>query len=310
MKYQQPFGVVDPAASYEDGNRVAGQKGSVPPAKAIEQPLRELDHLINYAGLVPGDTDLQQVRKAIEALIAAATGGGATADYLLIAQARARLPIFPAIETADGRMNVSSPGAGTILVPPAVSFSHRGIYPVSTSDYPEIDRTFATTANKTYHCRWGYGAGFRLADVADAAYNPTLAAETSSLFDSSHDDMLIARVVTNAANVATITNLKNSHQLSALFEARYTDAINFTASGIFAASRVVSVEHNWARKPVHSAINAYLGAATTTVGGLQGVANLVREVVQTRYSTSYRADSDFDAEVSGLYVESRVSLLA
>lgn len=214
MKYIAPPGG-DANAPYLDGNRSAGIKGSVLPAKAVEHPQRELDHLIGFAGLTPDTADLEQVRKAIEALIAAATGGGDTSQFLLVSQARARLPIFPEVLSADGRINVSSPSAGTILVPTTVSFQHRGIFPMSTSDYSEPNRTFATVASKTYHLRWDPTNGFRLRDLADPAYNPTVAAETNAAFDSSYDDMLVARVITNSSNVATITNLANKHLMTA-----------------------------------------------------------------------------------------------
>lgn len=208
MKYVQPLGEAADA-SYVDGNRSAGTKGSLVPAAAVENPQREIDHVISFFGLTPANTDKQQLRKAIEAAISAATGGGDTSQFLLVSQARARLPIFPEIQSADGKMNVTSPSAGTVQVPTAVTFSHRGIYPVSTSDYIEDDRTFATLANKTYHLRWNPDDGFSLEDLADSGYNASVLAESNVAFDSAYDDMLIARVVTSAGNVATITNLVN-----------------------------------------------------------------------------------------------------
>ena len=48
------------------------------PAKAIEPGMRELIHLIRFAGLTPSDTDQEQVRKAIAMLIESATPGLAT----------------------------------------------------------------------------------------------------------------------------------------------------------------------------------------------------------------------------------------
>lgn len=212
MKYQAPpGGAAD--APYVDGNRSAGTKGSVVPAAAIEHHQRELAHLIAYSGQVPAANDLEQVRKAIQLLIEAATGGGVVETYLLLAQASARLPIFPEIQTADGRMNVMSPGTGSILVPATVPCLHRGIAPFNTSDYDEAARTFETAGNKTYHLRWTPADGFILKDVVNAGYNPDVAAETAAKFDTGYDDMLVARVVTNSSNVATITNLKNRNRL-------------------------------------------------------------------------------------------------
>lgn len=84
MKYQPPTGGAanDP---YVGRNLGAGVQGSRVPPKAIEQPLRELDHLVAYASGdastrasidndialgVPADEDLQQVRKAVQKLSA------------------------------------------------------------------------------------------------------------------------------------------------------------------------------------------------------------------------------------------------
>jgi hypothetical protein len=274
MKYIPPAGEAD-GASYVDGSRSAGTKGSIVPAEAIEHPLRELDHLIDFAGLTPGKADLQQVRKAIEALILAATGGGETSQYLLITQARARLPIFPDVQSADGRINVTSPTGGTLLVPPSVSFQHRGIYPVSTSDYIEDDRTFTTLANKTYHLRWNPTDGFVLKDLADSGYNPSVLAESNASFDSTYDDMLVARIVTNASNVATITNLANFNQFYAL-GGRVSSEI---ASG---SSVATTVTLNWARSPKTSmrSYNAEVSAPHSEVP------YLLQENSSSRYAWS------------------------
>lgn len=244
MKYTPPPGE-SAGAPYVDGNLSAGIEGSEVPAAAIEHPMRELDHLIDFYGLTPNPEDLEQVRKAIQAAIAAATGGGDTDDYILISQARARLPIFPEALTADGKINVASPGAGSILVPPTVNFQHRGIFPLSTSDYSEPDRTFTTLANKTYHLRWNPVDGFALKDVADAGYNPTSAAEKSAIFDSTYDDMLVSRVVTNSSNVATITNLINKNILDFGIE----NDVDLAHSVLDQTLADSAVELNWSRTP-------------------------------------------------------------
>lgn len=247
MRYNAPpGGAAD--APFLDGNRNAGIKGSVVPAAAVEHPQRELAHLISFAGLTPAASDLEQVRKAIEALINAATGGGDTSQFLLVSQARARLPIFPEILSADGRMIVTSPAAGSILVPPTVAFQHRGIFPMSTSDYSEPNRTFVTTASKTYHVRWDPTNGFRLRDLADVAYNPGVLAETATAFDSTYDDMLVARVTTNGANVATITNLANKHDLKGKFSQSHTFS-NIAASDVSDHTLAAPIVIDWARTP-------------------------------------------------------------
>ena len=69
MNYAQPHGVADANAGYVDGNPALGIEGSAVPAKAIENPQRELVHLIIKAGLTPDDAKLTQVYEAIQALI-------------------------------------------------------------------------------------------------------------------------------------------------------------------------------------------------------------------------------------------------
>lgn len=80
MDYATPIGqeAQGEAAIYIDGNPEAGIDGSAVPAKAIEPGMRELIHLIRFAGLTPSGTDLEQVRKAIAMLIESATPGLAT----------------------------------------------------------------------------------------------------------------------------------------------------------------------------------------------------------------------------------------
>jgi hypothetical protein len=174
----------------------------------FHQIQKELDSVHQAAGIVGDDTSFNTTLLSIQALIDAATGAAAGEGYVLMSQARARNPVYPEIMTADFRINCSSPGAGTVRIPGGVSFLHRGIFIVET-----VETDFATTASKTYHIRWSYADGYALKDVSDVAYNPTTAAETSSIFDSTFDDMLIARVVTNSSNVATVTNLANANDL-------------------------------------------------------------------------------------------------
>lgn len=80
MEYAPPIGheAQGEAAIYIDGNPEAGIEGSAVPAKAFEPGMRELIHLIRFAGLTPSGTDLEQVRKAISMLIESAAPGLAT----------------------------------------------------------------------------------------------------------------------------------------------------------------------------------------------------------------------------------------
>lgn len=176
----------------------------------------ELGNLISFAGLTGSDADFSQVRKAVQALIDAATGGGDTSNYLLISQAAARLPIYPEVLSADGRINFTQPAAGTVRMPGGIGILHRGINLITTAQ-----TDFTTLANRTYHLRWSPADGFQLKLITDPVYNPQGYPETDRSFDSSYDDMLLARVITNSSNVATVTSLSNKHSLHFSYERGY-----------------------------------------------------------------------------------------
>lgn len=59
MKYQAPFGSLDPNASYVDSNVPGAVRGSAVPARAIEDPQREIQDVIAKAGLTPTEAALQ-----------------------------------------------------------------------------------------------------------------------------------------------------------------------------------------------------------------------------------------------------------
>jgi len=66
MRYQQPYGVTDPNAPYINGDPSIGRMGSIPPAAAFEQPMREIVNMITLSGGTPTDADLQQLAKAVQ----------------------------------------------------------------------------------------------------------------------------------------------------------------------------------------------------------------------------------------------------
>jgi len=243
----------------------------------------ELGHLILYAGLTGTDANHTQVRQAVEALIEAATGGGDPSTYLLMAQARARLPIFPEVQnlSGTGKLNVTSPSTGVVRVPNGITILHRGIFPVvtATEDFP-------TTLSRTYHLRWNPTDGFQLKDLTDVAYNPSILAETDPSFDSTYDDMLVSRVVTNSSNIATITNLANRHRLYS--ESVFNLYTPFSGTG-WQALNLSAVTLDWARTPLFKnlALQGVRGNATdwTDSNNTGGDMNkqAVRNTTVTRY---------------------------
>ena len=66
MKYEAPYGVADPNASYINGNPSTGTMGSIPPAASIENPQREIVNYITACALTPTDADLSQLAKSVQ----------------------------------------------------------------------------------------------------------------------------------------------------------------------------------------------------------------------------------------------------
>lgn len=246
----------------------------------------EIGEVIEHAGIVPTDERDTLLREAIEALIAAATGGGATGDYLLMTQARARLPIFPEILTADGKMGITSPATGQVRVPGNVVFQHRGIFRVTT-----VQTDFPTDASKTYHLRWNPTDGFAMKDLAGVTYNPTAAAETNVGFDSAYDDMLVARVITNSSNVPTVTNLVNRPRL--FYSIRAEGPASVVAGNAGAREFLSTQTYNWARTPQTKAIAGACTALGVSGGAIEGAGNWVGREAFSRYFISARVLTDW-----------------
>jgi hypothetical protein len=212
MRKIQPTGEAA-EAPYIDGNLAAGIPGSRVPAEFFNSVVEELVHLIVHSGQTPSSSDLQQVRKAVAAMIAAAAGGGGgdpidTSNFVLMGDARVSLPIHAEIMTADGKMTVTAVTPGTVRLAGGQTLIHRGVFSVTTSQ-----TDFPTSVNKTYHLRWSKAGGFALKDLADSGYNAGGLNEANAAFDTTFDDVLLARIVTDASNVATIKTLVNRARL-------------------------------------------------------------------------------------------------
>lgn len=248
----------------------------------------EVGEVINFAGLTPDDTDLTQLRQAIEALISAATGGGDTSQFLLTAQARARLPIYPDVQHADGHLGCFTTGPGVLRIPGGRTFLHRGIFPITT-----VQTDLATDLSKTYHLRWNPTDGYQLKDLASGTYNPGALAESNDAFDSKFDDMLIARVVTNSGNVLTVTNLINKDR----FFATYTKGTMETGPS-WGALAGLSANINLARKPKIS-IPTFSVEATISSEGLASITTTVNRYTLAAFVAGYANNGGSNSYISG-----------
>lgn len=239
----RPATVGEPRPAYFDGDAQTGQQGSYPSGRSLEYPMREILAVIEAAGLSPNNSDLTQLLQAINALIALGGGGGGGVGNFLLN------PIYPTVTVNGGLISVQSSN-GQVQIAAGQTFIHRGGVLYNTTDTLVADRTKTTVANKTYHLRWRYNAGVPvvvLADLADVAYNPGGLADAHPNFDSGFDDMLIARVVTDAANNPTVTALLNRHSLGA---SEILSGTNGVMVGVNGSCFQFQKALNWARSPV------------------------------------------------------------
>ena len=163
----------------------------------------------------------------------------------------------------------------------------RGAFRYSSSDYAAPARTFAVVNGKSHHLRWTVAGGFVMRDLADVTYNPGALAETDPSFDSTYDDMLIAKVVA-AAGTATVTTLVNAARLFA--SQTGTGTIVTTGSGSDGIRFTATFTLNWAPKPT-SDFNGHTGNNGAVY--LHGYANQIVIQGAHRYSVTGQISSDY-----------------
>lgn len=231
-------------------------------------------------GITRYATTAEAAARSIATAAVTPAGLGALFDLLL------NQPIFPEVNTTDGLFTVTSPSAGTVRIAAGTTWTHRGAF-TYTSELTDL----STLANKTYHLRWGRVNGFALYDLSSGTYNPSALAETDPSFDTTYDDMLFARVVTNGSNVATITRLANRARLA--LSQRTTGTI--TDSGFGSRTLSTTLSLNWSRTPSQRAIAGNVRSGAPSPGGsLDGYAGYLDAQAATRYTASATVSTDWD----------------
>jgi hypothetical protein len=266
----------------------------------------QVDNIADQAGVSAlAEDDLTLLYRAVDALIAAAVGGADTSQYVLFSQARARLPIFPEIQNTAGTLVVTAPSTGTVRVPAGTNFLHRGIFLITTAQ-----TDFPTDPSKTYHLRWNPTDGFVLRDLASGVYNPGTLSESNPVFDSAFDDMLVARVITNSSNVATITNLANKARMTSDQTVTGDAAVITTGSGNDGARYTANVSWNFARTPLVM-LQGHVGQ-TGSAGAryINGYANDIGDKAVTRYGATASVTSDWDSSLVGVTVTGKIAFQA
>lgn len=174
----------------------------------------------------------------------------------LITASQRGMPIFPEILETNNVMTINA-GTGLVTVPDGQVWRHRGVMDYDSTNIPLVQRQFATIANTVYHLRW-YAPGLIapvstspsgvivLHAVVDPVYNPSSLAESNEAFDSTYDNVLIARVVTNAGNVPTVTALMNKANHRQFFT---KSTLQQQPTGGWGGLPRLTATLNWARTP-------------------------------------------------------------
>lgn len=204
-------------------------------------------------------------------------------------------PVFPEVLTANGLFTLSNP-AGNVRIAAGTSWVHRGV-----ETYTSVQTDLPTVASKTYHLRWSPTGGFALFDLSSGAYNPSAVPETDPSFDTTYDNMLVARVVTNAGNAATITGLSNLHALALDTTVSGPGEIFTTGSGNDGVRFVASPVLNWSRAPKIFPTMGWVGQ-TGANADINGFANRISNRAATRYSITAQVDSDWNGSLLGATV--------
>lgn len=157
---------------------------------------------------------------------------------------------FPHVLTEDNRLAVSDNGDGTVTLAEGQSFLHRGFFARSTDDLGGGARTLAIPAGALGHLRWRWtgpstAPQLVFASLSDAAYNPGGLDEGDPAFDTTYDDMLIARIQRVGSGAPQITLLRNAAEL--LDE--ITDNAAMDAPNTNGSSREMSLVFDWSRRP-------------------------------------------------------------
>lgn len=242
------------------------------------------------SGLVRYATSPETIARTVADRAVTPAGLGALIAALLNA------PIFPEVLGATGLFTLTSP-ANNVRIAAGTQWVHRGV-----EKYTSVQTDLATVASKTYHLRWTPVGGFALMDLSNGGYNPSAVPEGDVTFDSTYDDMLIARVVTSAGNVATILPLVNKNSL--MTSVRVSGTPSYPGGGNLTWS--ASTSPNWARTPRIYTVTGAVQADMNPGGNMDHFANWVDQIAVSRYGTAGRVTTDWEA--SAIYTSSAAYL--
>lgn len=220
MKYNQPFGNVDPDAAYVNGNPATATEGSIVPAEALEFTQREIVNFITDSNMVGSNAKTRQLSWGIQSgqvTYAADTG---TADALVVT-------LDPVPEAIQVGMRV------TVLKGPNPSKTTTPTLKVNTAAAATIVRRdasalvpFDIAGSQIFEAEWD-GSKWRLMTIGAAEFarttgpaGPTLYVRTDgsdtndgSVNDAAHAFLTITAALAAASSRFNLTGRTLTIQL-------------------------------------------------------------------------------------------------
>ena len=168
----------------------------------------ELASIIADSGLTPVATDRNTLLLSLRRIIARDTGTSPDTEYLLYATLKDFVKIYPEIETPGNLVTITVSADNREITIDEFTVVHRGMKRITV---PET--TLDIFSGRTYHLRWNETDGVTVTETNDADYNPDGLDEDDVKFDTTYDDLLLARIVVSGTGVPTITRLRNDTKM-------------------------------------------------------------------------------------------------
>ncbi len=165
MQYKPPVNgdTQDPNRPYVNPVPENGVEGSIPPAEAIEHPMREIEHAINYflgtaeTPLPADEADLQQLRKAIAQAVSDGTANGLFRDIsATLAAGFWTTPVPATVNAGNVTLPVASGNRFTLTATEALTILAPDPMPAGGS--ARLELSMDATGNHAI----SWGAGFRV----------------------------------------------------------------------------------------------------------------------------------------------------
>ena len=158
---------------------------------------------------------------------------------------------YPYIVSKTQRLELIQHGAWKIEIDRGQIFNWRGTWNINTGAFSESERSFDLAPSATYHLRWQPSDGFLLFNLNDVTYNPQGLAESSAVFDTTFDDMLIAKIITDEQGITEIITFRNTQRLLVQWLSNQPSKIQASSTGaaFYDSTSVANLSLQWSRTP-------------------------------------------------------------